>query len=547
MKRFIILASSAHDGDDAPALGAACIAAAVRGKPALSERIQPLIISCLPGEGARELAARVLEAGPDIIGLSLYSWNRLRLMAAAEELKRARLGLPVIAGGPEAGGRGEALLEGGPVDALIEGEGEAAIIGVLESFLDRGRIAEGIIKAEVVDLAATPSPWLSGMCAAPPGGRVHWEMARGCPFSCAYCYEGRGRVGVRRIGRPRLETELELFKAAGLAEICVLDPTFNADKKACLDTLHWLARDGGGIRFGFEIRAEFVDDAMAEAFAGLPCWLQIGLQSADPRVMAALGRPFDPQAFKRGTRALERAGLVYGMDLIYGLPGDSLRGFKTSLDFALRLGPNHLDIFRLALLPGTELAARAGSLGIKAMADPPYHVISTPGFCEADIREAEGLALATDLFYTKGRAVAWFLPAMDALGMKASTFLERVARRMRAEGNPGHDADPLDILAFQEDCVEATARTEGKAACLGALKGLIRLHAAYGMALAEGRETELELEYGADELLRQAPLGLARFCASHQPAPRIVLVGPDGEGDARIEEAEPGPRKGRRG
>jgi hypothetical protein len=122
----------------------------------------------------------------------------------------------------------------------------------------------------------------------------------------------------------------------------------------------------------------------------------------------------------------------------------------------------------------------------------------------------------------------------ESLSIEPAEFLDSVRSAMKA-GHPGLDAEPLEILEFQEACLEGIYRTRGKSKTLEAAKGLARLHAAYAMAVAEGMETALEISYDPDELLRDGPKGLAAYAAARKPSLRTVTVGPDGEGGARID------------
>ncbi|MFA5124045.1 MAG: radical SAM protein, partial [Zavarzinia sp.] len=156
---------------------------------------------------------------------------------------------------------------------------------------------------------------------------------------------------------------------------------------------------------------------------GLGCSVQLGLQSADPAVLAAVGRDFDPEDFGEKALLLHEAGVVYGFDLVYGLPGDDLAGFRASLDYALGLAPNHLDLFPLAVLPGTRLAETAAGLGLLHLPEPPYTVVSSAGMSAAELGRAAGLAEACRLLYVRAGAVAWFQLALDALALRPSELL----------------------------------------------------------------------------------------------------------------------------
>ena len=180
----------------------------------------------------------------------------------------------------------------------------------------------------------TASPWLDGTLDSVPivrdGRGALWELSRGCPFSCSYCYESRGEKTVREIPLPRLEKELEYFSQKGIERIFVLDPTYNASKKRALSLLALIEQKALDIHFNFEIRAELVDQDLAQAFSRIPCSLQIGLQTVNETSLSLVNRPVDFKKFAAGVTRLNTAGIVFGMDLMYGLPGDNLKGFKRS-------------------------------------------------------------------------------------------------------------------------------------------------------------------------------------------------------------------------
>jgi coproporphyrinogen III oxidase-like Fe-S oxidoreductase len=121
----------------------------------------------------------------------------------------------------------------------------------------------------------------------------------------------------------------------------VLDPTFNANKERARRLLALIEEKACDIHWHFEVRAESLDRDLARRFAELGASLQIGLQTARPEVAAKIGRPLDRGLFASKIGLLNEEGAVFGLDLIYGLPGDDPDGFRSSLDFALSLYPNN--------------------------------------------------------------------------------------------------------------------------------------------------------------------------------------------------------------
>jgi oxygen-independent coproporphyrinogen-3 oxidase len=54
--------------------------------------------------------------------------------------------------------------------------------------------------------------------------------------------------------------------------------------------------------------------------------------------------------------AAKRAGLKNSVDLIYGAPGESLEQWRTSVEAAIAVEPDHISAYSLIVEPGTKLA-----------------------------------------------------------------------------------------------------------------------------------------------------------------------------------------------
>jgi radical SAM superfamily enzyme YgiQ (UPF0313 family) len=567
--KLVLVTSPARESPEALGLGAASVAAAVRAAGAARSELagaEASIIEARPGEGASGLASRIASADPAAVGFSVYSWNREAFAEAARLLRALKPGLTIFAGGPEVTADPEAFALEAGLDFAIAGEGESAAVAALIAIAVPGRDALREIPGVVVpgfpwrpappeEVSSLPSPWLLGTIDAKAcGGDVIWELSRGCPFRCAYCYESKGSSGSRPFPMERIEAELDLFVRSGVRYAFVLDPTFDADPRRAALLLDLFRARAPGMRWKFEVRAELLDKALVRRFADLDCSLQIGLQSVRPETLRLVGRPgFDRREFARKAAMLAGAGVSFGLDLIYALPGDRLADFEDGIDFALGLGPNHLDLFPLALLPGTELAERAGELGIEADSKPPYLVRRTRELPPADLAEAAALADATDRFYTAGRAVAWFDAARRPLRRRASALLRDFSSFLAARGGFGPSRglgleSPLAIEAEQLDFLEAAYAEAGLKAILPALRDLIRLHGAWGRALAEEEESLLDLSYDPEEVLGAPAVGLAAFARGASPSSARWRIVPDENEGARIERASGnGPRGAGRG
>jgi len=530
--RLTLVAIHAGRNPEAIALGAACIAAAIRADAALKGRVETCLLESWIESGSDpvpDLAQQIQASRPDLVGFSIYVWNSPAMRRLADNLRRELPHIRFFAGGPDASADPDRAIAEMNLDFVVVGEGERATCQVLEFLLENRPSGLETVPGIRLPCAVNPSqpgaglaadflasPWLDGSLVPVSGGGVLWELARGCPFACSFCYESRGGRGVRPIPADRLIAEFALFQSAGIRHIFVLDPTFNANRQRTLDWLARFAQAGMDMHFTFEVRAEFLDAAQAKAFSAINCSVQIGLQSVHPTVLSQVGRSLDRAGFAQKIGLLNQQGVVFGLDLMYGLPQDSLQGFRQSLDWSLRLQPNHLDVFALAVLPGTQLALDATSLGLLWQPDPPYLVLEQPGFSAADMGQARRLAHSVDVFYNRGRAVPWFDIILRALKAKPAQFLQEFADWLvqQESGGSFHPASTHQTIeTWQCAFVQERFGAAGKPGLWPAARDLIRLHGAWSRALAEGVDSQIELDYSPEALENSAILDLAGFVA----------------------------------
>jgi oxygen-independent coproporphyrinogen-3 oxidase len=85
--------------------------------------------------------------------------------------------------------------------------------------------------------------------------------------------------------------------------------------------------------------------------------LSLGVQTLDDRLLRVLGRLHSAAEAIETYRLARQAGLAnVNLDLIYGLPGQGLPGWKADLSTVTNLRPDHLSLYCLSLHEGTPLA-----------------------------------------------------------------------------------------------------------------------------------------------------------------------------------------------
>ena len=91
--------------------------------------------------------------------------------------------------------------------------------------------------------------------------------------------------------------------------------------------------------------------------------MSINPQTMEDHVLRACGRPHKAADVIRAYREAEDAGFkAINMDLIAGLPADSIDGFKRSLDAVAELNPANITVHTLALKKGADLFEKRENL-----------------------------------------------------------------------------------------------------------------------------------------------------------------------------------------
>ena len=87
--------------------------------------------------------------------------------------------------------------------------------------------------------------------------------------------------------------------------------------------------------------------------------LSMGMQSACDRELACIHRPHSFEQTQAAVKAARDARFKnLNLDLIYGLPGQTTESWRTSVEEALALEPEHLSCYGLTVEAGTPLARR---------------------------------------------------------------------------------------------------------------------------------------------------------------------------------------------
>ncbi len=218
-----------------------------------------------------------------------------------------------------------------------------------------------------------PGESLTALADHPFGVYVHVPF---CSVRCGYCDFNTYTLGEPGIGEEATGAYLE----AAVAELDLAARVLGTDRPV-VDTvfvgggtptmlpaadLVWLLsgiRERFGLAPGVEVSVEANPDSvtprgLADLAEGGVTRLSVGMQSAVPHVLATLERTHRPANVEAAVAAARAVGMQTSVDLIYGTPGESIEDWRTSVEAAVALRPDHVSAYALVVEEGTRLAAQ---------------------------------------------------------------------------------------------------------------------------------------------------------------------------------------------
>jgi putative oxygen-independent coproporphyrinogen III oxidase len=124
-----------------------------------------------------------------------------------------------------------------------------------------------------------------------------------------------------------------------------------------------------GLRGDAEVTVEANPDSvtpgLVAALAGAGVTrVSLGVQSFDDDVLRTLGRRHDAASAERAAGTLARSGLRFSVDVMCGIPGQTLASWRDTLECVVAIGAGHVSAYPLSVEEGTPLyvAVRRGEL-----------------------------------------------------------------------------------------------------------------------------------------------------------------------------------------
>ena len=331
----------------------------------------------------RDLLGTARRLSPDLIVVACSMLNHWWARSAIERL--ASVGAPIVAGGtgPTLYPR---VLEGAPLDYIIRGEAETAVMGLLDGDTD----APGLFRwqdGQWVGNAAAPGVRMN---AAPVATKdIYYDRyafmrrfpfkrfltSRGCHHRCSYCYisalnkvqpRHKGERWTRRKSPAVAVEEVAREKRMGpLTHVHFSDDLFTDD----VDWIEEFAqryRTEVGIPFTCNTSAELVNERVAKALAHAGCYsIGFAVETASTRLrIKVLRKGVTTDHIRTAADHLNRAGVRVATFNMLALPGETPDEALETFRLNAEIGTRFVRLNFAFPMPGTGMAEYAMKQGV---------------------------------------------------------------------------------------------------------------------------------------------------------------------------------------
>ena len=317
------------------------------------------------------------------------------------------------------------LFESGLAEAIVGGEVSFQELGKIlkkekvpgVSFGDsdpKGADKKKLNDSDSASLDCLPSPYLSGIFDNILAKRQRDSRGEfmafiysmfGCPYRCYYCFRSVKHDRLRFFSVERFYDEIEyLVDNFNIKNFFVLDDSFLSivpeRKSEFISEFKRRKEKNPRLKKIFLyviVRPELIDEESLKFLKSINVvWAQIGLQTINPDLQKYIGRGAEAEKFKEIADWFHSSNIKLHLDIILGLPDDTVDYFRESLDYALALKPFSVQVKQLYLNPGTLFYNNREEYGIKCEEkgdmDTPF-VIEARGINEKYIQETHDFTM----------------------------------------------------------------------------------------------------------------------------------------------------------
>ena len=199
-----------------------------------------------------------------------------------------------------------------------------------------------------------------------PYASIHTSL--GCPFRCNFCCINApfGKSSYRMWSPEVVVAEIDhLVETYGVYNIKIADEMFVLNRRHVTAICELLAARPYKVNIWAYARVDTVDDDLLPLLkkAGVN-WLALGIESASSTVRDGANKAYSNDDVVDVVRRIQAAGIYVMANYIFGLPDDTVERMQATLDLALELNAEFVNIYSAMAYPGSALYRMAVEQGL---------------------------------------------------------------------------------------------------------------------------------------------------------------------------------------
>lgn len=376
-----------------------------------SLRARSAIREFVIGQKTEEIVEAILAAQPKILGLGVYIWNCEESLKLVRMLKAVQPELIIVLGGPEVSYESDEQTICAAADYTITGWGDISFAQLCAQILADDPPAAKIIPGIQAKLEEIVSPYGEYSDEDVRQRHLYVEASRGCPFKCEFCLSALDKTAWP-FALDAFLADLELLWQRGARQFKFVDRTFNLKIETSLRIMAFflekIAAHPEDPPFAhFELIPDHLPEKLKDAIQRFPAGtlqFEIGIQTFNPDVQSRISRKQKNQLARDNIRWLvEHSGAHLHVDLIAGLPGETVQSFGQGFNQLVALKPHEIQFGILKRLRGAPIARHTRDFALRFNPAPPYNILATDCINFAEMQRLSRFARYWDILANSGR------------------------------------------------------------------------------------------------------------------------------------------------
>lgn len=362
------------------------------------------IIEFVINQDTKSIAENILKYKPKIVGIGVYIWNAYDVSTLIDTIKKVSPNTTIVLGGPEVSYT-PFRVNFDKADFIIAGEAEEAFYELCKKILSQDTLPSKYIYPQKLSLKDVVLPYRAYDSHDIAHRYIYVEASRGCPFSCEFCLSSIDK-GVRYFDIDKLLVEFEELWQRGARNFKFIDRTFNLNMTIANKLIDFFLSKQDSYKLHFEVIPEYFPQKIKDKIKLFPkdtLQLEIGIQTLNKDVANKINRKMDFDKIIENIKFLENETSVHlHLDLIVGLPSESLESFGNNLNQLVAISNSEIQIGILKKLSGTTINRHDLEYGMVYSDTPPYDILQNDLIPFCVMQHMKRFARFWDMVYNSG-------------------------------------------------------------------------------------------------------------------------------------------------